>query len=174
MHHRCLTRRFMTASIFSPLPKQNRAAIRAWLLISPATAVRQLSRFLHPTNRMQSHGAASTMPGTEALGVTPGWHHGPVAHGDPPIPASRGDSEELEGLTLDEQARGVHSLALDAVGPAGVGTSVLPADREHREAPVAHLGTREDPGAWAGTPRRMGEDAPRFPRRRAAGAFRAG
>lgn len=90
MHHRCLTRRFMTASIFSPLPKQNRAAIRAWLLISPATAVRQLSRFLHPTNRMQSHGAAGTMPGTEALGVTPGWHHGSVAHGDPPIPASRG------------------------------------------------------------------------------------
>lgn len=72
MHHGCLTRRFMTASIFSPLPKQNRAAIRAWLLISTATTVSQLSGFLHPTNRMQSHRAASTMPGTEALGVAPG------------------------------------------------------------------------------------------------------
>lgn len=61
---------------------------------------------------------------------------------------------------MDEQARGVHSLALDAVGPAGVGTSVLPADREHREAPVAHLGTRGDPGAWAGTPRGTGKTLP--------------
>lgn len=68
MHHRCLTRRFMTASIFSPLPKQNRAAIRAWLLISTATTVSQLSRFLHPTDRMQSQG----QPGTEAWRVTPG------------------------------------------------------------------------------------------------------
>lgn len=72
MHHRCLTRRFMTASIFSPLPKQNQAAIRAGLLISTATTTSQLSRFLHPTNRMQSHGAGSTVPGTEAWGVTPG------------------------------------------------------------------------------------------------------
>lgn len=91
-----------------------------------------------------------------------------------PHPGFPGDAEEMEGLTLDEQARGVHSLALDAVGPAGVGTSVLPANREHREAPVAHLGTREGPGAWAGTPRRTGKDPPCFPRQRAAGVFRAG
>lgn len=153
MHHRCLTRRFMTASIFSPLPKQNRAAIRAWLLISTATTVPQLSGFLHPTNRMQSHGAASTMP---SLGggsrVTPQ----PCDLCRSPHPGLPGDAEQLEGLTLDEQARGVHGLALDAVGPAGVGTSVLPADREHREAPVAHLGTREDPGVWAGTLKRDG------------------
>lgn len=58
MHHGCLTRRFMTASIFSPLPKQSPAAIRAWLLISTATTVPQLSGFLHPTNCMQSHGGS--------------------------------------------------------------------------------------------------------------------
>ena len=60
---------------------------------------------------------------------------------------------------MHEQARGVHGFPLDAVCPAGVGTPVLPADREHRQAPVAHLGmTRDDPGARAGTP---GGDAPR-------------
>lgn len=48
-------------------------------------------------------------------------------------------------LTLDQQARGVHSLPLDAVCPAGVGTSVLPTDREHRQAAITHLcATRGD------------------------------
>lgn len=63
----------------------------------------------------------------------------------------------MEDLTLNEQARGVHSLSLDAVRPAGVGTPVFPADGEHRQAPVTHLGmTREDPGARAGTPKAGG------------------
>lgn len=59
----------------------------------------------------------------------------------------------MEDLTLNQQARGVHGLSLDAVRPARVGTPVLPADREHRQAPVTHLGmTRDSPGAQAATP----------------------
>lgn len=36
------------------------------------------------------------------------------------------------------------SLPLDAVRTAGVGTSVLPADRCHCQAPITHLGPRRD------------------------------
>lgn len=38
MHHRYLTKRFVTASIFSPLPKQNQAAIGAQLFIGTAAS----------------------------------------------------------------------------------------------------------------------------------------
>ena len=47
-------------------------------------------------------------------------------------------------VTLDEQVGGMDSLPLDAVRTTGVGTSVLPADRCHRQAPITHLGPRRD------------------------------
>lgn len=40
MHHRYLTRRFVTASIFSPFPEQNRAAIGAQLFTGTAASAR--------------------------------------------------------------------------------------------------------------------------------------
>lgn len=77
-------------------------------------------------------------------------------------------------LTLHEQARGVHSLPLDAVRPAGVGAPVLPADGEHRQAPVAHLGTKRDsPGAQEGTDPSPAPSVPHRHSRVAAGALSA-
>lgn len=78
-------------------------------------------------------------------------------HGDRAgiFPGTTGDtqgcpsSQSLLGtprtLTLDQQTCGVHSLPLDAVCPAGVGTSVLPTDRKHRQAAITDLwATRGD------------------------------
>lgn len=75
MHHRYLTRRFVAASIFSPLPEQNRAAIGAQLFVGTAAAVPQLSGFLHPTNGMQSQGATVLSP--QDRWVALGWCRSP-------------------------------------------------------------------------------------------------
>ena len=43
---------------------------------------------------------------------------------------------------------GVHRLPLDAVRTAGVGASVLPTDRRHRQAALTHL----EPSRWTQLP----------------------
>lgn len=47
-------------------------------------------------------------------------------------------------VTLHKQVGGVDCLSLDAVCATGVGTSVLPTDRRHRQAPITHLGPGRD------------------------------
>lgn len=49
---------------------------------------------------------------------------------------------------MDEQVGGVHCLPLDAVRAAGVGASVLPTDRRHRQAALTHL----EPSRWTQLP----------------------
>lgn len=53
------------------------------------------------------------------------------------------DKETEKNLpTLNKQMSCVHSLTLDAVCSAGIGASVFPTDRCHRQAAVTHLGAQ--------------------------------
>lgn len=60
----------------------------------------------------------------------------------PKLPARGPGHRGQIALTLDEQVGGVDGLPLDAVRATGVGTSVLPTDRSHRQAAVTHLWPR--------------------------------
>ena len=70
-------------------------------------------------------------------------YHPQLSHPHPgKTPSSVGPGLPSRGLTLDEQVGGVHRLPLDAVCTAGVGASVLPTDRRHRQAALTHLEPR--------------------------------
>ena len=70
-------------------------------------------------------------------------YHPQLSHPHPgKTPSSVGPGLPSRGLTLDEQVGGVHRLPLDAVCTAGVGASVLPTDRCHRQAALTHLEPR--------------------------------
>lgn len=56
---------------------------------------------------------------------------------------SSGGKKGNSRCTLYQQVGCVHSLPLDTVCSTGIGSSILPADRCHRQAAVTHLGVED-------------------------------
>lgn len=84
------------------------------------------------------------LPTSPATPAVPWGNPGAPQMGREALQKVWGTERRESALTLDKQVGGVDGLPLDAICTTGVGTSVLSADRRHRQAAITHLGPRGD------------------------------